>query len=174
MTKSTGTTEKKKSRHKERYTVSKAQRVTVIITTEKLTYSTVLYSTTKGTKRFSKLSVTRMLGMTSGFLDSSHDTLHPCLSFPPVVGPWWHTAQDRAGLQVCTWSCTFIIQHNVTLQKSCFEGGSLITALYAQKRFCCSESVISHRQHIVTHVRANAIRAPTTTMKSRMFHMSRK
>ncbi|TNN64925.1 hypothetical protein EYF80_024809 [Liparis tanakae] len=28
--------------------------------------------------------------------------------------------------------------------------------------------------HAVTHVRAKAIRAPTTTMKSRMFHMSRK
>lgn len=34
--------------------------------------------------------------------------------------------------------------------------------------------VIGRQQHIVTHVRAKAIRAPTTTMKSRMFHMSRK
>lgn len=36
----------KKSRHKERYNVSTAPRITAIFTTEKLTYSTVLYGTT--------------------------------------------------------------------------------------------------------------------------------
>ncbi len=51
-------------RHKERYTVSKAQRITAIFTTEKLTYNTVLrYDKRHG--RFSKLSVTLMLETTT-------------------------------------------------------------------------------------------------------------
>lgn len=50
---STGTTEKKKTRQKKkkRYTVSKAQRITAISTTEKITYNSLHYN--KKHKKFS-------------------------------------------------------------------------------------------------------------------------
>lgn len=49
---STGTTEKKKNEaKKKRYTVSKAQRITAISTTEKITYNSLHYN--KKHKKFS-------------------------------------------------------------------------------------------------------------------------
>lgn len=50
---STGTTEKKKNeaKKKKRYTVSKAQRITAISTTEKITYNSLHYN--KKHKKFS-------------------------------------------------------------------------------------------------------------------------
>lgn len=50
---STGTTEKKKrgKKKKKRYTVSKAQRITAISTTEKITYNSLHYN--KKHKKFS-------------------------------------------------------------------------------------------------------------------------
>lgn len=60
--------------------------------------------------------------------------------------------------------------------QSCPKWRSSLTILYAEKTTCYNESslVTKQRRLIMTHVRAKAIRAPTTTMKSRMFHISRK
>ena len=68
-------------RHKKRYSVSKAQRITDIITTEKLTYRTVLYSITKGTKGSVScltLGTTTEKNTVEDF-NISHDTNHPCV-----------------------------------------------------------------------------------------------
>lgn len=134
--------QRKELRHKERYTVSNAQRITAIFTTEKLTqYSPLQYN--KRHKGFIKLPVTDNRNKT--FLSISHDTVHLCLSFPPNAGPWWqfelHTEQDHACLHTGSYhkaDCSFV--------ESCFEGRSSVTILYVEKTVCGSESVISHRQ----------------------------
>lgn len=102
-----------KLRHKERYTVSKAQRITAIFTTEKLTYSTILYSTTKGTKGLvSYLSQScwkrQQKEIMWRLFNISHDTLNLCVNpnitqksiFPFSCGTKLkselHTIQDHA------------------------------------------------------------------------------
>lgn len=86
---------REKLRHKERYTVSKAQRITAIFTTEKSTYSTVLYSTTIGTKGLlSYLSHEQQQKEILKRFLASVGTPNPELrrnpSFSLVVGQWWH------------------------------------------------------------------------------------
>lgn len=101
--------QRKELRHKERYTVSNAQRITAIFTTEKLTqYSPLQYN--KRHKGFIKLSVTDNRNKT--FLSISHE--HPRLSFPlcgtmvtvwathctgPCLPPYGKSPQRR--LQFC-------------------------------------------------------------------------
>ena len=138
-------------RHKERYSVSKAQRITVIFTTEKLTYSTVLYIA-----HYTHIHLLLLWGRG----DSLGYTLHRNMHAPSI----------------------FTTHRTAIVQKVASKEGSLITMLYVRKFAGVSHAHGPHQPHnhqqraiyVLTHVRAKAIRAPTATMKSRMFHMSRK